>query len=195
MAGYEHGLPSWRSELADALLWIVLGATIFIGSWTMDRLKEQGVNPYTAPGLVPGLLGLAIIFFGVLMLIRAARGRMRAAGSGTESPATAAPGETLRPPGRPGAEDDGIAPGGHYGRLIVVLILCLGFAVGLVGRGLPFWLAAAVYIAVTIIALQYRELRQRGQLWRGCLKAVVIGLSAGVIVTLVFQNFFLVRLP
>jgi uncharacterized membrane protein YgdD (TMEM256/DUF423 family) len=45
--------PSPRADLFWALAWIVVGAAIFTGGFTMDRLERQNINPYTAPGLVP----------------------------------------------------------------------------------------------------------------------------------------------
>ena len=57
--------PGPRSDLADAAFWIVLGVAVLIGSFTMDRLERQGVNPYTVPGLLPGLLGIAMMALGV----------------------------------------------------------------------------------------------------------------------------------
>jgi len=76
-----------------------------------------------------------------------------------------------------------------------VLGLCLAFGIGLVGHGLPFWLAAAIFVSATISILQYPQRRAEGQVVRGIVTALVIGLGAGLAITLVFQEFFLVRLP
>src|SRR5450631_2903845 len=62
-----------RSDFIAALLWIAFGIIVAIASWRMDRLENQDINPYTVPGLLPGLLGIALIFFGVLLLLRAWR--------------------------------------------------------------------------------------------------------------------------
>jgi hypothetical protein len=82
-----------------------------------------------------------------------------------------------------------------YRRLLKVLGLCIVFAVGLVGRGPPFWLAAALFVATSIVVLRWEELRAEGRLARGIANAVAIGLGAGVIIALVFEKFFFVRLP
>ena len=162
-----------RSDFIAALIWIAFGIAVAIGSWRMDRLEKQDVNPYTVPGLLPGLLGIAVIFFGALLLLRAWRqGALDA--------------DTPRTPPMSAAERK---------RLLIVLGLCLTFGVGLVGHGLPFWLAAAIFVSATISILQYPQRRAANQVARGIATAIAIGLGAGLAITLVFQEFFLVRLP
>ena len=162
-----------KGDFYASLFWIVLGAAIAIGSWNMDRLKNQDVNPYTVPGLLPFFLGLAIAFFGLLMLWRSWRQGALAAGA------------QFMPAMTPSDRN----------RLFLILALCLGFGMGLVGHGLPFWLAAAVFVAATITILQWTQRKQANEVKRGVIVAIVIGVCAGVIITLVFQEFFLVRLP
>jgi hypothetical protein len=80
---------------------------------------------------------------------------------------------------------------------VLVLALCLTFGVVLVGHGLPFWLAAAIFVSIAIVALQRPQRRAAGERMalRKFASAIVIGLCAGGAVTLVFQQLFLVRLP
>lgn len=63
---------------------------------------------------------------------------------------------------------------------------------GLVGLGLPFWAAAAIFLTVAIGLLHPKS--ERGVV-RVLAKALTIGVIAGWVITLVFQEFFLVRLP
>ena len=104
----------------------------------MDRLESQHINPYTVPGLLPALLGVAMMLLATLLALRswrrgalAARPR-RSAASIRRSRA-------------------GVA---------LVLGLCLVFGVVLVGHGLPFWLAAAIFVSVAIVALQAAAARR-----------------------------------
>jgi hypothetical protein len=163
-----------RSDFIAALLWIAFGIAVAIASWRMDRLTNQNINPYTIPGLLPGFLGLAVILFGTLMLARAWR-----AGA-------------LTPQGRGHPNRMSAAELRRFG---IIVALCLAFGVGLVGHGLPFWAAAALYVATTIATLQYPQRKAAGQVVRGLVVAIVIGLCAGWAITLVFQDIFLVRLP
>src|SRR5258708_18948566 len=58
---------SLRTDFLSAIGWMGLGIAILIGSVIMDRLEKHGINPYTIPGLLPGLLGIAMTILGALL--------------------------------------------------------------------------------------------------------------------------------
>jgi Tripartite tricarboxylate transporter TctB family len=169
MSADDRATPT--ADLWSAIAWIVLGAAIVIGSWRMDRLEHLGATLYTAPGLVPGILGAGIALLGVILALRS-RGGLAA------SP-------------RKAARD---AEAGGTGRVAVVLVLCLGYAVGLVGH-IPFWLGTFLFVALFIGYFEYPMRRERGQPLRGVAMAIVYGAATSAIVSLVFEKVFLVRLP
>lgn len=164
-----------RSDLRQALGWVVLGVAVLVGSVTMDRLERQDVNPYTVPGLLPGLLGIAMILLGGILALRSWR-------RGAFSLPAVADSADEREQGR---------------RVWIVIALCLGYGVVLVGHGLPFWLASTIYVSGSILILQRlsRDPEQRQLTVKSVGKALVIGVGAAVITHLVFQELFLVRLP
>ena len=165
---------SARADLWQSIGWVALGGATLYESLRMDRLEHQDINPYTIPGLLPACLGVAMMLLGLLMAYRSVtRGALRLVDRDTNAS---------------GRRSD-------LPRIVFILTLCVGFAVGLVGHGISFWLAAALFITVMVVVLQYEQLAQQRRLLRGGIKAAVIGLCAGVIITLVFQEFFLVRLP
>jgi Tripartite tricarboxylate transporter TctB family len=163
--------PSPRVELFSGLGWIALGSALVYGSWTMDRLENLNINPYTAPGLVPGVLGAVIALCGSIMAVRA--GRAGVFGSDRA---------------------DARAPI-FNGRVALSIALCLGFALGLVGRGPPFWAAAAIFLFLHIFLFEFSERREQHRLWRGVLLALAVSAGASFVITMIFQEFFLVRLP
>ncbi len=175
-AGSEDGdeQTSGRSDFIGSLAWIGLGLAVLIGSITMDRLEAQDVNPYTIPGLMPGLLGIAMMILGTILAIRSWRRGLA-----------------------PGAPTDPAARRAQIKHLALVLALCLTFAVILVGHGLPFWVAGALFVSTAIPFLQGPQRRATGQklTLRTICIAAVIGLGAGCAITLVFQKIFLVHLP
>lgn len=169
----DEDKPSPRADLWWGLVWIVLGLSVTWGGWTMDRLAHLSIPVYSIPGLVPMLLGAAIALMGAVLLLRAIN-----AGALAARQATAV---TVR-----------LAD--HW-RIILLLVFCLAFAVGMVGRGLPFWLAAAVLIAVFVFVFEFHDRRISGQLPRGGAIAVAHGLITGLVIQYVFEDLFLLRLP
>ena len=172
----DSGTPvGARAELRQAIGWALLGLAILVASIRMDRLESQHINPYTVPGLLPGLLGIAMLFLAALL-------GWRAIGAGALSPAAAA----HRPVDRKAAK-----------RIALVIGLCVAFGVGLVGHGLPFWAAATTFVTVAILAFEQPRRAQGGRAIavRDVVFALAVGLGAGGVITLVFQVLFLVRLP
>jgi Tripartite tricarboxylate transporter TctB family len=171
-AGEPETAARLRSDFLSAIGWMGLGIAILIGSVTMDRLENQDINPYTIPGLLPGLLGIAMTILGASLAARSWSPHLLAVNG---APANRA----------------------EQKRLLLVLGLCLAFGVGLVGHGLPFWLAAALFVTTAILSLQYQQRQSAGTKLslRMLVTSAAIGLGAGFAITLVFQEFFLVRLP
>jgi hypothetical protein len=126
------------------------------------------------PGLLPGLLGLVMFVLGTMLAVRSWRH-----------------GGLHRRPDAPRTTR------AERIRIATVIGLCVAFDVGLVGHGLPFWLAAWIFVSTSILVLQAPTRRAAGEklTLRTVLKAVAIGFGAGWGITLVFQVLFLVRLP
>jgi len=162
------------SELRGGLAWTVFGIAVLALSWRMDRLEAQHINPYTVPGLLPGLLGIVMLGLGVLLGIRS----WRRGGRLASGPQLASSGLAVR-------------------RLALVIGLIVAYTVVLLGRGLPFWLGATIYVTASIVLLQapQRAAEGRGLALREMAVALAIGLASGWIITWVFQDAFLVRLP
>lgn len=163
--------PKPFADFLSGIVWLVLATGIAIMSWRMDRLEHLKVSVYSAPGLLTGILGILIAIMGAILILRSVRaGALQQAGF------------------------QRFQPSDHW-RLLTGSGLCLIFSCGLVGSGLPFWLAAAVFIAVFVFIFQFEDRRNKGTLLRGALFAAVYGLICGATIQYVFQELFLVRLP
>lgn len=162
--------PSPFADLLAGTACLAVSIGIMVAAWQMDRLERLQATIYTAPGLVPGILGVALALMSVLLIARALRAGVSAG------------------PRRSFHLWD------HW-RLAVALVLCLAFAIGLVGHGLQFWLASALFVAVFMFVFQFEERRLAGTLLRGAAFAAVYGLITGLVVHHLFQDVFLVRLP
>ncbi|MGZ5156552.1 MAG: tripartite tricarboxylate transporter TctB family protein [Caldimonas sp.] len=162
------------TDLRGGLGWVVFGGAVLIGSLRMDRLEAQHINPYTVPGLLPALLGIVMVLLGVLLVVRSWRRGARFSGG----PRLAMDGATLH-------------------RLGIVIGLIVVYTIVLLGHGLPFWVGSSLYVAASIVLLQAPQRAAAGRRlgWRELVFAATVGLGSGVIITVVFQEAFLVRLP
>ena len=164
-----------RSDFRGGVAWMVFGAAVLVASITMDRLEQQHINPYTVPGLLPGLLGIGMLLLGAILALRSWR---RGALVQAVPPFTALQRETRK-------------------RVWMVIALCSVYSVVLIGHGLAFWIASTLFVTGTILIMQRMsrdpdERRLTPRLWT---QAIVIGLGSAVVTQLVFQELFLVRLP
>lgn len=173
MESAPEGAISPRADLLSALVWVAVGLAIAIGSWRMDRLENLHINKYEIPGLVPGLLGSAIVLLGLVLALRALRQG------------------ALRPTGAPAADR---GPLRVY--MATVIGAMLAYALVLVGHGLPFWLATLLFVAAFIF---FFDRERQDALGRGRARqlalALVYGAATSAVVSLAFQEIFYVRLP
>lgn len=62
-----------KADFITSILLILFGAYILYASIQMPRLKEQGVNPWSIPGLVPGFIGFILLLLALVLLLRPIR--------------------------------------------------------------------------------------------------------------------------
>ena len=161
-----------RADLVAGAVFLALAATIVAGAWNMDRLAIRQIHPFSAPGVTPGLLGMALGVASLLMVLRAVKsGALTGWGRGQ------------------GAEAVWRGPAAM--RFAVSLALSLVYAGGLLGR-MPYWIATALFVASFIVVFEWGDSERRvARLsWAGA-----IGVGVGVVVSYVFSELFLVRLP
>jgi hypothetical protein len=167
---------SARSDFISALVWMAFGLSIVIASWRMDRLESQGATFYTIPGLVPGVLGAIMLLLGIVLAIRAYRDGGHRLGATSWS---------LPPEARAAAP-----------RVALVLVFSLAYAAGLLGHGgVPFWLATFAFVFLFILVFDWKERQAKGQTGKGILLAFIYSAGTAGLVSYVFQELFLVRLP
>jgi Tripartite tricarboxylate transporter TctB family len=166
-----------RADLRAALFWMALGGVIVVASWRMDRMTQQGADIYAAPGLWPGVVGLLIALLGGILAWRSV---LRARETGWTAAA---------------ADDTALVP---TPRFALAAAMFFFYALLLVGRGVPFWLGTALFVAAFVFIFRRAD-RMSGAgagTDRGdAVLAVICGVATAVIVTLVFEQLFFVRLP
>ena len=162
----ESGGRTARSDLFGGAGWIVFGAAIVAGALQMDRFEAMGATLYTMPGLVPGIFGTLLILLGGSLAFRSWR-RLRETG------------------GRGPAIDPLLNR-----RIVTMLALTLVYAIGLIGHA-PFWLATFLFVAAFTWAFTPDDAGARKRV----VASLVSGVLTTVVIVLVFEQIFLVRLP
>ncbi len=166
-----------RTDLRGAFVWIAVGAIVVFESWRMDRLTQQGAELFTAPGLWPGVIGLMLVLLGGILAWRSLT-RARIAGWHAAE------------------EDDTVyAPKSQFA---LAAAMFFAYALLLVGHGLPFWLGTALFVTVYVFVFRRADRQSGGRTGtaRGDLiLALTCGIATAVVVSLVFEKLFFVRLP
>jgi len=194
-----------RSDLGASIVLILFGAAVAFESWRMPRFESIGGSIYSAPGLVPGLLGLIIALLGSIMLVRYLTSRKPATAPATVSEAVATPGIAddqaafTSAPTSGGAVTDVPATDGGFEspsstRMLVTLVFAVVFGGILVGT-VPFWLAVFLFVSASIIFYEWKKMTDaRSTTVRVAIALAIAGATAFA-VPFVFERIFLVTLP
>ncbi len=159
----------------SGLVFICIGAFVAFGAWQMPRFQDRGAEIYAAPGLTPGLLGVALAFCGLILALR---------------PAGQAADRTDFWDSVAGTPRD-------RKRAIAALALTLGYGAGLFGN-LPYVVATGVFVTGFIVVFEVilrpanAAPRRR---WPTIAWALGIGLAVALGTQYLFQTLFLVQLP
>jgi Tripartite tricarboxylate transporter TctB family len=168
---HEEPLPP-RTDLWVAAAFFVFSAAILTLTLRMPTYTDQGGQIYTAPGLVPSFYGVVMGLLSIWLAARSIRaGALGRAGSGE-------PRDT----------------GNSNARFALAAGLGVFFIAGLIGR-MPFWLAATIFVTAFVAAFEWQPGLPPKARARRLAVALAIGLGTGILVTLVFERAFLVRLP
>ncbi len=165
-------VDSHTADRMTGLVLLMLGIAMLVGGFTMDRLEIRQIHPASIPGLVPMGLGVAMIICSVLLIVSA---QARANTQASEATANEKP--------------------GSFKNLFVTAVLCIAYAVGLLGK-MPFLVATAIFIFLFSAIFNESDKRfahpaRLKQLFLIALFAVVFASGISVL----FQYGFLVRLP
>jgi hypothetical protein len=163
-----------RRDLQGGVVWTALGSVIVALSWQMDRMTQQGATLHTAPGLWPGIVGTLLAVLGGALALRSWRRARRIGWDVAER------------------DDTDYAPLSGFALAAAMFFV---YALLLVGRGLPFWLATALFVTTFVFLFQYVQRRTAGNVARGFVVALACGVITAVVVTLLFEQLFYVRLP
>jgi hypothetical protein len=165
-----------KKDFITSVVLIAFSLTVVVLSYTMPRLERRGIDPFSAPGVVPGMIGLVLLCLALVLFVRS----VRRGGYRLFDRSDHINGQRERE--------------GAVTRVVLTLAVSLVYAVGFLGR-MNYSVATALYILFFICLFEYRP----GQgLWdqrRIFFSALLQAVLASLLITLVFQKLFLVDLP
>lgn len=158
-----------------AAVLIALGAGFAVLSWGYGYFQDRHIGP----GFLPGIVGLLLVVFGVMIVLET--WRSRAGSADAESHASGTPSAA----DEPFVESVGAEPAdeGGIGRVVAIAALLLA-AVWLTG-----WLGFLVSFTLVAFAILFGV--EREPLWR----SLAISIGIGVLAWLVFEWGMGIRLP
>jgi len=173
------------ADRIGGLIWVAFGLAVVYGAWAMDRLESLGIPLATAPGVVPGLLGIAFIIFGSILLVRHEPG----AGDIPEPAIPASAGAA-----------DAVAATAHgdefdWKRVALSWLLCVTYGGVLLGGGVPYWALTAGFLFLHILLLDETDHVPASPTLRRLVIAALVSPAVATVVMLTFERIFLVRLP
>jgi hypothetical protein len=169
----QRNMP--KADFITSVILIAFGIGVLVLSIQMPRFQEQGVNRFSVPGIVPGVLGVIIGVLGIVLFVRSIirKGyRLGISGKAAKSFFSA---EMTK-------------------RFALTILISTAYAVGLVGR-IPYSIATILYVTAFVIVFEYKWRQRFRNQWKTVLMAVIVGVLAGVLVSAVFRFLFLVDLP
>lgn len=159
------------TDVFGGLVVTVIGVAGFVESWRMPRFAERGADPFTVPGLTPGLLSAVLAVLGVALVLRALAGR----GGAGELPILS-------------------WPGGSAQRMAFTLASVFLYGFVLFGN-VPFLLATAVFVFIFTVGAELLNPERKLALAPLLAGALVLGVATAFVIRFIFVDIFLVRLP
>jgi putative tricarboxylic transport membrane protein len=155
------------ADRVAATVFFALGASMAYGGYVMDRLEFRQIHPSSIPGLVPMILGVALMVCAALLALQAGKGDDRLAQS----------------------------PDISWKDFFIALAFCCVYAVAMVGH-MPFDIATALFVTAFSGWFLWppagADLSTRMKIGAG---VVLFGITVSAAISLLFRYAFLVRLP
>ena len=162
-----------KKDFITSVVLIAFSLSVVVSSFTMPRLERRGIDPFSAPGVVPGMIGFILLCLALILFVRSVRrGGYRVFSSEGER-------------------------GGHRGavrRVILTLVISLVYALGFLGH-LDYTLSTILYIFSFIVLFEYRPDKSLRSQTRVLGYALLQAVVAALLITLVFRRLFLIDLP
>lgn len=163
-----------KADFFTSIFLFLFGLIIFILSIKMPTFRELGANPYSAPGIVPGIMGFILSFMGAILFIRSVIRKGYKIKLSSQSIKIFFKNDAIK-------------------RLLIALFLSV-FYVILLGN-INYFLLTGMYIFIFVFAFEFKTKKNIFSQWKTLLFALLEAVLIAASISYVFRYLFLVRLP
>jgi hypothetical protein len=164
-----------KADFVVSIVLMCFGVWIVTHSLQMPRFQELDADPFSVPGIVPGILGLIIFVLSLVVFIRSLYRKGYRLGLTQQTVINFVRDASTR-------------------RMLLTTLICIVYGLGMVGN-MNYYLATFIFVLAYLILFQYRP--SEGIAAQG--KMLVLSLFQAVltagVVGAVFRYLFLVDLP
>ena len=163
-----------KADFVVSLILMAFGSGIVAHAFQMPRFQNLGANPFSVPGIVPGILGAIIFVLSAVVFFRS----LRRHGYRLERKKT----------------PHGFMVDPDMRRMLLTAALCILYGIGLVGRT-NYYLATFLFVLAFLVLFQYRVAAKNSGRMRLLLASLVQAVLTAAAIGAVFRYLFLVELP
>ncbi|MBT8354057.1 MAG: tripartite tricarboxylate transporter TctB family protein [Desulfofustis sp.] len=170
----DHHFIMIKKDFITSTVLIAFSLSVIVLSYTMPRLERRGIDPFSAPGVVPGMIGCILLILALVLFVRSVRhgGYLLFSPNSTE--------ERVQR--------------GAVLRVVLTLALSLIYAIGLLGH-VDYTIGTLLYVFTFIVLFKYRWRKPLESQFKVLGFALLQALIASMLITIVFRKLFLVDLP
>lgn len=164
-----------KADFVVSILLMLFSVWIVAHSLQMPRFEDLGANPFSVPGIVPGLLGTVIFILSLAVFIRSLRQKGYRLGINRQ---------TLQ----------GFLRDASIQRMLLTTAICIIYGMAMVGR-MNYYLATFIFVLGFLLIFQYRAAEEAAARKKLLITSLVQSALTAAIVGAVFRYLFLVDLP
>ncbi|KPJ76235.1 MAG: hypothetical protein AMJ54_12360 [Deltaproteobacteria bacterium SG8_13] len=164
-----------KADFITSILLMAFGIWVLVHSIQMPRFENLEANPFSVPGIVPGLLGVVIFLLSLVVFLRSLKQKGYRLGINAAVIANASKDASMQ-------------------RMLVTILVCSFYAMGLIGRT-NYYLATFLFVLAFLLVFQYRQSQKQQALGKLIALSVLQAVLTAGAVGAVFRYLFLVELP
>ena len=164
-----------KADFVVSILLMLFGIWIVIHSLQMPRFQNLGANPFSVPGIVPGVLGTIIFVLSLAVFIRSLRRKGYQLGLSRD--------KVKRYIEDPSTQ-----------RMLLTTLICVIYGLAMIGH-MNYYLATFLFVLFFLLLFQFRSVENAVTRRKMMITAVVQAVLTAAVVGSVFRYLFLVDLP